>query len=273
MCAHDDLLMTEEVISREGLRVENLSVSFAGQAILGRISFSVSAGECCSIIGANGVGKTTLLRAIVGVVDSSGRIAVGGCELNGLSSRRRAQLVSYVPQQNRSDIELTVKQFLELASYPQSKRPGGFALSEVLDDLGLGLLFENRLCELSGGEQRRVFLAASLLQNTELILLDEPTSSLDPFHLVTSFRRVVQLAKERGVTVLTVMHDLPLAWAISDRVIVMVDNRVLVEGTPDELLEGDSLALAFGEEVGFVTGPEGRKLPLPAGLLRSLGME
>ncbi|HOX28034.1 MAG TPA: ABC transporter ATP-binding protein, partial [bacterium] len=169
--------------------VEDLVYGVNGKRILSGVDFSVNAGEFVSVIGPNGAGKSTLLRLLVRTIKPrSGKILLFGRELSGYRQRDIALKVGYVPQSSPDYVPFTALQFVLMGRYPASNplvRPGAEdakAAMEILDKVGLADFAQRRVDTLSGGERQKVFIAAALAQTPEALLLDEPTTFLDPKH-------------------------------------------------------------------------------------------
>jgi iron complex transport system ATP-binding protein len=247
------------------LEVEELSIRLDGNLIVDSVSLEVRRGEVVGIVGANGSGKTTLMRTIAGLLDAeSGEIRLGGLLANGsakssgsggaeLSAGDRARKLAYMPQLAESH-PFTAFEAVLMGRYPHL---GRFQL-EGSSDRELAWLamertsvaeFANRkLDTLSGGERQRVVLARVIVQEAELLLMDEPTASLDLRHQILTMDLVREEARERGVGAVVILHDLSLAARFCDRLIILQDGRKIADGTPWDVLTSDNLRTAFGVE-------------------------
>ena len=225
-----------------------------GRRILGPLDFELSAGESVAVVGPNGAGKTTLLRLLTGLLSpSGGEIEWSGVRLASLGRRRLSRHIAYVPQDRPGDVPLTVDQLVMLGRYPYltrlqvAPRSEDFAAVErALETVGISVLRHRRLGELSGGERQAAFIAAALAQETELLVLDEPTVHLDPGHQRKIAAVVKKLHRRDGCSVLTATHDLNLASLLADRVLALRQGTVLACGTPAEILEPSRLSRLFG---------------------------
>jgi iron complex transport system ATP-binding protein len=251
------------------LELDGVTVSFDGRAVVGEFTASVAAGEWVSIIGPNGAGKSTLLRAVTGLVPHAGAVRVGGEPTAGLTWRRRAQLIAYVPQQPELPAAMTVFDYTLLGRTPyigyfgsESDEDRRHCL-ELLHRLDLLDLAERTLATLSGGEVQRAVLARALAQQTPVLLLDEPTSALDLARRVEALELVDELRHERDLAVLSVMHDLTLAAQFTDRVALLTGGRLVASGTPEQVLDPNTLARSFGASVRVLTGEDGRLMVVP----------
>lgn len=239
-----------------GIAAENLSVAIGSRPILRSVSLAARAGELCAIVGPNGSGKTTLLRALAGEIDYSGRIAINGADLRGMPAWQAALLRAVLPQHAALAFPFTVREVVSLgltggeAGVAPSQRTGlpDCALHRV-DLAGFGgRLYQ----ELSGGEQQRVQLARVLCQvwrpivagSPRFLLLDEPVSSLDVKHQLLIMQIARDYARDGG-GVLAILHDLNLASAFADRLVLMKDGAVVAQGTPRAALTAPLLKTVF----------------------------
>ena len=241
--------------------VEALEVSLDRTPILQRVDLSVSAGEWVNVVGPNGAGKTTLLRALLGLVAYDGKVHIGG-----LSSQRRsvrAQHLAYVPQSPVIPQGMLVGDYVLLGRTPHR---GIFAAetatdcriaTEVLERLDLGGFEDRAVQSLSGGERQRAVLARALVQQSPILLLDEPTTALDLGHQQDVLDLVDGLRRERDLTVIATLHDLTLAARYGDRVAILSEGRVAACGPPDDVLTVDSIARYFGAHVRVLRDCDG----------------
>jgi iron complex transport system ATP-binding protein len=249
--------------------LERISVRYDGAFAVHEVSESVAPGEWVGVIGANGAGKSSLLRAIAHLVPYDGMVGVGGEPTAKLSRRRRAQLIAYVPQQPELPAGMGVLEYTLLGRTPHI---GYFSVeseedraicADVLDRLDLAALAGRQLSTLSGGELQRVVLARALAQDAPVLLLDEPTSALDLGRRVDALELVDELRRERGLTVLSAMHDLTLAAQFADRLILLSDGRIVAAGKPVDVLDEQVLGACFGGRVRVIVDEDGDLLVVP----------
>jgi iron complex transport system ATP-binding protein len=245
------------------LSLERVTVRYGAAAAVDAVTESAAAGEWIGIIGPNGAGKSSLLRAVAHLVHYEGEIGIAGRSAAQLSRRRRAQLVAYVPQQPELPAEMSVLDYTLLGRTPHI---GYFGVEssadrvhclELLDHLELGGLADRNLSTLSGGELQRAVLARALSQDAPLLLLDEPTSALDLGRRVDALELVDELRRDRGLTVLSAMHDLTLAAQFADRLVLLADGGVRAAGPPAEVLREDLLSECFGVRVRVIADADG----------------
>jgi iron complex transport system ATP-binding protein len=245
------------------LRCDAVTVDLDGHRIVDAVTLEVAAGEWLSIVGPNGAGKTTLLRAIAGLVPAGGTVSVDGRPIATLRPRARALRLALVPQVPVIPPGVAVFDYVLLGRTAHVP----FFGSETAEDLrlvhdALALLgldgFASRDVEsLSGGERQRVLLARALVQDAPLVLLDEPTTALDIGHQQDVLDLVDRLRHERGLTVVSSMHDLTLAGQYADRLVLLDRGRVARCGPADEVLTEDNLARHYGARVRVIRGEGG----------------
>jgi iron complex transport system ATP-binding protein len=251
------------------LDLDELTVSYDGPVAVRGVTERVGAGEWVGIIGANGAGKSSLLRAVAHLVGYDGSIRIGGEAIAGMSRRRRAQLVAYVPQQPELPAGMSVLEYTLLGRTPHIGYFGVESAADrrrcldILERLQLSKLAERQLATLSGGEVQRVVLARALSQDAPVLLLDEPTSALDLGRRVDALELVDELRREHGLTVLSAMHDLTLAAQFADRLVLLADGVVVASGTPAEVLDEQLLSSCFGVRVRVLPDGDGSLLVVP----------
>lgn len=237
------------------LTIDNLGVSLATRPVLHGISSSLAAGEIVALVGANGSGKTTLLRAALGHVTSTGMVRWNGQPLRDLARRTLATIAAYLPQTPTTEVGDSVIDTLRLGRSPFQKAFGieraedEAIVQAVAADLELADLLNRPIESLSGGQRQRVLLGRCLVQSPQALLLDEPATFLDLKHQVDLHKLLGRLARERRMGVLMASHDLNLAAAHADRIIVLKNGRVLAQVPTSEVLSETLLADAFEVEI------------------------
>jgi cobalamin transport system ATP-binding protein len=251
------------------LTLDRVSVRYQAAVAVHAVSESAGHGEWVGLIGANGAGKSSLLRAVANLVAHEGEVRIGGDVLGRLAPRRRARLVAYVAQQPELPAGMTVLDYALLGRTPHigyfgvESRQDRERCADVLDRIGLAALAERHLATLSGGELQRAVLARALAQEAPVLLLDEPTSALDLGRRVDALELVDELRRERGLTVVSAMHDLTLAAQFADRLVLLSAGRVVASGTPAEVLDERVLSECFGGRVRVLTDDDGQLLVVP----------
>jgi len=233
------------------LRGDGLHVSLGGTPVLHGVTLDVAPGWT-AIVGPNGAGKSTLLRLLAGLLTpSAGRVLLQGRALAGWPAAERARQIAWLAQQGEASGELTVREIVHLGRLPHL---GLFttpraADERIVDDAMAAtecLAWQHRrLHELSGGERQRALLARALAVQAPVLLLDEPTTHLDPPHQVALVRLCQRLVRERaGQAVVSVLHDLPLALQ-ADRILVLQAGRVCAAGAHDDAAVHEALIAVF----------------------------
>jgi iron complex transport system ATP-binding protein len=251
------------------LELREVTVRYADTVAVRDVSVTAAPGEWLGVIGANGAGKSSLLRAIAHLVPFTGDVRVGGKSLGDLARRRRAQLVAYVPQQPELPAGMSVLDYTLLGRTPHIAYFGVESAAdrqhclELLDHLRLAGLVDRHLSTLSGGELQRVVLARALAQDAPVLLLDEPTSALDLGRRVDALELVDELRRSRGLTVVSAVHDLTLAAQFADRLMLVSAGGVVACGAPAEVLQEDLLSTCFGARVRVLPDGEGGLLVVP----------
>jgi iron complex transport system ATP-binding protein len=256
----------------EELRATDLAFSYGGREVLGGVSIVIARGELVGVLGPNGSGKTTLLRCLMGFLKPrSGRVTLGGHDLGAWPRRAFARQVAAVPQEMPTDFPLQVRELVLLGRLPHLPAHGlGFesprdraAADHAMAAAAIGDLAERPIHQLSGGELRRAFVARALAQEAPFLLLDEPTAGLDLRHQLAILELVRRRARGRS-GILVVLHDVNLAAAYCDRVVLLKEGRVVAEGTPDQALAPAIVSEVYGVELEAVAiESAGRRLLVP----------
>lgn len=244
-----------------------VDVALSKRTILHGVSVAVERGEILALVGPNGAGKSTLLGTLAGDLrPQAGRVLFDGEPIDSLKSKDLARRRGLLLQSNQVSFPFHVGRVVEMGRNPwsgtdQSERDDE-AVGWAMDQVEVTHLRHRRFSELSGGERARVSLARVLAQDTELLLLDEPTAALDLHHQNRVLGLIRQRAKDgRGVVV--VAHDLSLAAALADRVGVLVDGRMLAVGTVQEVMNEDLLSEAYHVPIHVLPGPDGLPIIVP----------
>lgn len=240
--------MSGHVTGDPVLEITGLRVELGGTEVLHHADMTLHHGELLAVVGPNGAGKSTMVRAAAGLTrPAGGSVHWDGTPLRKLSSRQLAKLRAFVPQRPQVPVGIAVHEAVMIGRSPHIgpfRRPG--ASDHAAADVALARadaaeLRDRQLSTLSGGELQRVQLAVGLAQGAPVLIADEPTSALDLGATATMARRLRTLADE-GLAVLLVVHDLALAAAVADRVVVMADGRTVAAGPPASVLDQQRLA-------------------------------
>ena len=225
---------------------------YGARDILHAVDLTIGPG-LCALIGPNGAGKSTLVRALAGLlVPRSGQVELDGVDLRAMSRGAIARRVAVVPQVFDTLFPFTVREIVMLGRTSRLRALAGprdadrLAVERALELLDLGDLAGRRVDALSGGERQRAVLAMALAQETEVLLLDEPTVHLDPAHQRATLALVRDLARRNGIAVAAVLHDLNLASAMAERIVVIDGGRVAADGPPAAVLTQRTVERIFG---------------------------
>jgi iron complex transport system ATP-binding protein len=251
------------------LELSGVSVAYDGTPVLRGVGLRLGDGDWLGLIGPNGAGKTTLLRAVVGLVPHDGSIGLGGVAVSGLGKRRLARAVAFVPQRPTVPASMPVSDYVLLGRTPYISYLGAESrsdlavVSRVLERLELSELADRPLGSLSGGEVQRAVLGRALAQEAGLLLLDEPTAALDVGHQQQVLELVDELRAERGLTVVSAMHDLTMAAGFADRLLLLAGGRAVAEGTAGSVLTEAAIRQHYGAAVRVMQGPGGEVFVIP----------
>ncbi|MGI5986051.1 MAG: ABC transporter ATP-binding protein [Oscillospiraceae bacterium] len=237
------------------LTVDRLNFSYSQHKVLDNVSLSLEKGECLSILGTNGVGKSTLLKCINRILQKdSGTVCVMGEDICGLKDRILAQRIGYVPQQQSFPF-CTVYDAVLMGRKPYIQWDITHKDVQIVYDILKALSFENfamrYMDELSGGEMQKVAIARALAQQPDILMFDEPTSNLDLKNQVEVVDTIKEIAKEQNKSAIVTMHDLNLALRFSDRFIMMKDGKIYLTGGR-EIFTKENILDVYGLEVDII---------------------
>jgi iron complex transport system ATP-binding protein len=237
------------------LEARGLAIAIAGRTLARDLSFRVEAGQCWAIVGPNGAGKTTLLRTLAGLLPpAAGTVHYGGDDLAALPPREQARRRAYLPQDSSDPFPASVLAAVLAGRHPHLPRFGwegdrDLAIArDALERLGIAALAERDVRSLSGGERRRVALAALLAQQAPLALLDEPSSHLDVAQQALALDVLVAHARDAGHALVMVLHDLHLAARFCDRAIAIGHGGACADRA-DAVLNAPALSALFGRSL------------------------
>jgi iron complex transport system ATP-binding protein len=244
------------------LAAADLSCGYDDRAVFSGVSLAARPGELLAVLGRNGAGKTTLLKALARLLrPRHGVVTLDGKDVWSCSRSQVARAVAFTAQVLAPDWPFTVGEFVSLGRAPHRGwwRPLGAADQRVIDSaldlLGLSQARDRPVTELSGGEWQRVRLARALAQEAKVLLLDEPTAHLDPRFQIELLSAVRALVRERGLAVVMTLHDLNLVGPWADRVALLADGGLMLEGPPDSVLTAAALESAYGLRLAVAPHP------------------
>jgi iron complex transport system ATP-binding protein len=240
------------------IALEGVTVELGGRRVVDAVDLRVEQGEWLALIGPNGGGKTTLLRAIARLVRFGGSIALGGRSTADMRRAELSRLLAVVPQEPSTPPWLTVGEYVLLGRTPhlgalaKEGRRDQEAAARALARLDLLAYTERLLGTLSGGEKQRVVVARALAQDARIVLLDEPTAALDVGHQQQALELLDLLRAEAELTLVSAMHDLTLAAQYADRMVLLDAGRVVAGGAPAEVLTETLIAAHYGASIDVV---------------------
>jgi iron complex transport system ATP-binding protein len=260
--------LAPETVSPTGVNLSDLSVSYGERLVVSAVSLRVNPGEWLGLIGPNGAGKSSMLKALAGLIAFSGSVTFGPDEERP-SRRRSSQLVAFLPQRPELPPTMTVADYILLGRSPHIPLFGNerghdhLAADAVVKRLGLVAFADRRLGQLSGGEAQRVVLARALTQGAPVLLLDEPSAALDLGEGQRVLELVDELRHERGLTVISAMHDLGIIGQFADRLAVLVAGSLIQVGLAREVLTAAAIERYFGASVQLADDGHGGIVVVP----------
>ncbi|MFJ2172497.1 ABC transporter ATP-binding protein [Streptomyces sp. NPDC087851] len=259
--------------STHSLAAEGLTLGYGDRVVIESLDLTVPPGRITVIVGANACGKSTLLRSMSRLLaPRAGRVVLDGKEVHRLPAKELARTLGLLPQSPVAPEGITVADLVGRGRHPHQgifsrwSEKDDAAVASALDATHTAPLADRAVDELSGGQRQRVWIAMALAQQTDLLLLDEPTTFLDASHQIEVLDLLTDLNQARGTTVVMVLHDLNLAARYADHLIALAEGRLHAVGTPAEVLTRETVRAVFGLESRIIEDPvSGRPLMLPIG--------
>ncbi|CDP53928.1 MAG: ABC transporter ATP-binding protein [Devosia nanyangense] len=242
--------------------VDNLTVAYGSHSAVNGVTLSVPKGKVTVLAGPNGCGKSTLLRAVRRLhAAQSGKVLLGDVDISRLKEKELAREIGLLAQSPSAPEDMRVEELVRLGRYPHQSMmqpwspEDGDAVENAMFGTGVAQLRDRRLGSLSGGQLQRVWIAMVLAQETDVICLDEPVNHLDMAHQIDCLDLVSRLNRERGRTVVLVLHDLNLAARYADRLVFLKEGKVVKAGDPAELMEEKLIGEVFGIQCRVIEDP------------------
>ncbi|RKZ96365.1 MAG: ABC transporter ATP-binding protein [Gammaproteobacteria bacterium] len=254
------------------LDVSDITVKVDDKILLSDTSFQLQQGDYLCVLGPNGAGKSTLLKTLMGIIKpTAGTIFLNQQSLSQLSQKHLAQQLSYVPQAHGRQLHFTVADFIKMGRYAYHTAFSDWlaedqhAMDQAISITDTEPFLHRQMNTLSGGEVQRVMIAAALCQQTPLLLLDEPTSFLDPHHQVEVHQLIRQLNEQHNITIIEVSHDLNHAGQHSKHILALKQGKTLWYGDSSDLLQASHLHDLYGQQFVFTNHPQtGAVVALPS---------
>jgi iron complex transport system ATP-binding protein len=261
------------VTTHHSLAAEDLTVGYGERTVIEGLDLLVPPGRISAIVGANACGKSTLLRSMSRLLaPREGRVLLDGRAVHRLPAKELARTLGLLPQSPIAPEGITVSDLVGRGRHPHQgvftrwKKEDDAAVAAALEATQTTELAERAVDELSGGQRQRVWIAMALAQQTDLLLLDEPTTFLDVSHQIEVLDLLTDLNRSRGTTVVMVLHDLNMAARYADHLIALASGRVHASGLPDDVLTEGTVRAVFGLDCRVIPDPtSGRPLMLPIG--------
>jgi iron complex transport system ATP-binding protein len=255
------------------LSAEALTLSYGDRTIVEDLDLAIPPGRITAIVGANGCGKSTLLRALARLISPrAGQVVLDGKALHGRPTKEIARTLGLLPQSPLAPEGIAVADLVGRGRHPHQKLLARWSAHDyevvagALAATGIEDLADRSVDELSGGQRQRAWIAMALAQETDILLLDEPTTFLDVAHQVEVLDLLTDLSVSRGTTIVMVLHDLNLAARYSDELVAMKDGRVHVTGTPHDVVTAQHVEEVFGLANQITTDPvSGQPMVTPIG--------
>lgn len=233
------------------LKINNISFSYRqDKKILDDISLDVNQGDVLGILGINGAGKTTFIKCINNIFSpDSGTVKVNGKDISSMTPKEIAQLIAYVPQYNGTFFNINVLDTVMMGRLPYAGRSYSKKDREIvyniLEKMNLEKFAFRSIHEMSGGERQRVFIARALAQQPKIIILDEPTSSLDLHNQLFILKIIEDLAKRDNLTIIMIIHDLNLASMFCSKLVMLKEGKIFAQGNSADVLIEENISKVY----------------------------
>ncbi|MEV4776931.1 ABC transporter ATP-binding protein [Microbacterium sp. LWH12-1.2] len=255
------------------LSAEGVTLAYGDRTVIDALDLAIAPGKITTIVGANGCGKSTLLRSLARLQSpSAGHVILDGKSVHARPTKEVARILGLLPQSPIAPEGIAVADLVGRGRHPHQKVLSRWSMhdyeivADALAATGTADLADRSVDELSGGQRQRVWIAMALAQETDILLLDEPTTFLDVAHQVEVLDLLTDLSVSRGTTIVMVLHDLNLAARYADELVAMKDGRVHAVGAPHDVLTSALVEEVFGLANQITTDPvSGKPLVTPIG--------
>jgi iron complex transport system ATP-binding protein len=255
------------------LSADAVTLAYGDRTVVEQLSLELAPGRITAIVGANGCGKSTLLRALSRLIrPRSGQILLDGAAIESRPTKETARTLGLLPQRPIAPEGIAVADLVGRGRHPHQRMLARWtardyeAVAAALDATGITDLADRAVDELSGGQQQRVWIAMALAQETDILLLDEPTTFLDLAHQIEVLDLLTDLNRSRGTTIVMVLHDLNLAARYADLLVAVQGGRVHAIGAPQDVITSALVQEVFGLESTIIADPlSGKPLVIPSG--------
>ncbi|MDN4606396.1 iron ABC transporter ATP-binding protein [Sporosarcina highlanderae] len=236
------------------IQVRELSKFYGKKAVVEKVNVNIHRGKITSFIGPNGAGKSTLLSMVSRLIDAdTGEVLVDNDHVQKMKSNEFSKRVSILKQSNFMNVRLTIRELVSFGRFPYSRGKLNAEdiriIEQAMDYMGLMEMQNDYMDELSGGQRQRAFIAMTIAQDTDYVLLDEPLNNLDMKHSVQIMKILRRLVDELGKTVVIVLHDINFASVYSDRIVALKNGRVVRDGPTEEIINSDALKEIYDMDI------------------------
>ena len=255
------------------LAAQSLTLAYGDRAVIDGMDLEIPPGRITAIVGANGCGKSTLLRALARLIPpKAGQVVLDGKALHGRPTKDVARTLGLLPQSPVAPEGIAVADLVGRGRHPHQKLLARWGardyevVAQALEATGTADLADRSVDELSGGQRQRVWIAMALAQETDILLLDEPTTFLDVAHQVEVLDLLTDLNRDRGTTIVMVLHDINLAARYADHIFALRAGRLVASGTPDDVITSELIRDVFDLDALIVPDPvSGSPIVVPRG--------
>ena len=252
----------------KNLILVDFSTGYKNNIILKKINLSLNPGEWLGVIGPNGSGKSTLVKGILRINKCfEGKVFLKGKDIKFLNNKRVAQTISFLPQKLNSNLMITVKDLVSLGRSPYKEfwefdlnKNDHEKINESLDLVDMYDLRDNRIDQISGGQIQRAYLALALAQETEILILDEPTNGLDLKYQIKFLEIIRKLKNDKNISIITILHDLNLAARYSEKIIALKNGKSIGYGSVEEIINEKLIKQIFDVKVLVSNTPYGQQI-------------
>lgn len=270
--------MTASALASDAPRLvaRGLAAGYHDRRVIDGLDIDIAPGKFTALVGANACGKSTLLSTLARIIPAQGgTITLDGTDIRDIPRRRLARRLGMLPQQPTAPEGLAVAELVARGRYPHRGALGRWsaqdavAVDEALEATGMTEFADRPIGELSGGQRQRAWIAMALAQQPRIMLLDEPTTFLDLTHQLDVLDLLQRMNRERGTTVVVVLHELNLAARYADELVVMSAGRIVAQGTPQDVITPGVLADAFALDARVIADPLTSTplvIPVPKGI-------
>lgn len=259
--------------TEHSLKVNELTAGYDGKRIIHGVNLEVPVGSMSVLIGANACGKSTLLKTIARLISPmEGEILLDGKAINHYAPKKLAQILGILPQSPVVPEGISVSDLAARGRFPYHNFLRGYskqdyqAVEDALKWMDVATIAGENVSQLSGGQRQRVWIAMALAQQTDILLLDEPTTFLDIAHQIEILELLANLNRQRGTTILMVLHDINMAARYADHVFAMKDGRLIAQGAPEQVISRELIQEVFDLDCVVVSDPvSGSPMVVPKG--------